>query len=228
LSANQKVDHSTICNFILQYQQEIKGIFSKLLYVMTELGYVSMDFVAVDGTKIRANAGKKFTGDVADFARRRKRLERKMEEIIHHTTDEKMSEKYRNRKLNKLDALRRERDRIDAFLGEVEEKGKRKEVAQRKVSLTDPDAGMVKDKDTQYMGYNCQIGVDEKSHVIVGAEVFSEARIEGFYNLWWLKRGIEMKMVCPNGSILDKKQRWVLMPVISVRIHPEGESSILR
>ena len=29
---------------------------------MAKMGYVTMDFVAVDGTKIKADAGKRFTG----------------------------------------------------------------------------------------------------------------------------------------------------------------------
>jgi len=43
-----------------------------------------------------------------------------------------------------------------------------------KTSLTDRDARMVKDKDSKYMGYNCQMAVDEKSHAIVCAVVFSK------------------------------------------------------
>ena len=70
LSANQRVDHSTICNFILKYGDEIKVIFSRLVYVMAKMGYVTMDFVAVDGTKIKASAGRRFTGDVAEFRQR--------------------------------------------------------------------------------------------------------------------------------------------------------------
>ena len=48
-----------------------------------------------------------------------------------------------------------------------------------KTSLTDRDARMVKDKDGKYMGYNCQLAVDEESHAIVGAEVFNEASDRG-------------------------------------------------
>jgi len=33
LSANQRVDHSTICNFILKYGEEIKRVFSQLVYL---------------------------------------------------------------------------------------------------------------------------------------------------------------------------------------------------
>src|SRR3989304_6935703 len=56
LSANQRADHSTICNFILKYGNEIKAVFSRLVYVMAKMGYVTMDFVAIDGTKIKSNA----------------------------------------------------------------------------------------------------------------------------------------------------------------------------
>jgi transposase len=71
LSANQRVDHSTICNFILKYGDEIKAVFSRLVYVMAKMGYVTMDFVAIDGTKIKANAGRRFIGDVAEFKRQK-------------------------------------------------------------------------------------------------------------------------------------------------------------
>lgn len=179
LSANQRVDHSTICNFILQYEKEIKELFSRLLYVMAKLGYVTLDFVAVDGTKIRANAGKKFTGDVKEFKEKCKRIERKIEQILHHTMDEELSEKYRIRKLNKLDSLQREKEKIETFLATLEGQEHKEELAKRKLSLADPDARMVKDQDTKYMGYNCQVAVDDKAHIIVGAEVFNEASERG-------------------------------------------------
>lgn len=174
LSANQRVDHSTICNFILKYQEEIKRIFSQLVYVMANMGYVSMDFVAVDGTKIKADAGKRFTGDVKDFQEKRRKIERKIERILHHTTDE--GQKCQARQDKKLEALKREKEKIQAFLAEVE---KGEATDREKVSLTDRDACMVKDKDSKYMGYNCQIAVDERAHAIVGAEVFNVASDRG-------------------------------------------------
>jgi transposase len=173
LSASQRVDHSTICNFILKYGKEIKDIFSRLVYVMAKMGYVTMDFVAVDGTKIKANAGRRFTGDVAEFQRQRDRIERNIEKILHHTTDEEGESKTRE---EKLDTLERENSKIDAFLTEVDQEEKPPE---GKTSLTDRDARRVKDKDGKCMGYNCQLAVDEESHAIVGAEVFNEASDRG-------------------------------------------------
>jgi transposase len=189
LSANQRVDHSTICNFILKYGDEIKAVFSRLVYVMAKMGYVTMDFVAIDGTKIRADAGMKFTGNVEEFQQQRDRIERKIEKILHHTVDEAPEGK--SRQEEKLDTLKREKAKIEAFLTEVDKEDK---PPRGKVSLTDRDARMVKDKDSKYMGYNCQIAVDEKNHAIVGAVVFNEAS----------DRGLLQPMIEEMGKQTDK------------------------
>ena len=78
--------------------------------------------------------------------------------------------------MDELLALEREKGKIKAFLAEVD---RGEAPARGKVSLTDRDACMVKDKDSKYMGYNCQIAVDEKSHAIIGAEVFNAASDRG-------------------------------------------------
>jgi len=174
LCANQRVDHSTICGFIQKYGEEIKSVFSRLVYVMSKMGYITMDFVAVDGTKVRADVGKRFTGDVEEFRQQKDRIERKIEKILHHTIDE--SPEGKSRREEKLDTLEREKKKIEAFLTEVE---KGETTPKGKVSLTDRDACMVKDKDSKYIGYNCQMAVDEKNHAIVGAEVFNTASDRG-------------------------------------------------
>jgi transposase len=75
-----------------------------------------------------------------------------------------------------MDRLERDKAKIEAFLTEVEQG---ETTPKGKTSLTDRDARMVKDKDSKYMGYNCQLAVDEESHAIVGAEVFNEASDRG-------------------------------------------------
>jgi transposase len=173
LSANQRVDHSTICNFILKYGEPVKSVFSRLVYVMAKMGYVTLNFVAIDGTKIKANAGRKFIGDVAEFKRQKQRIAEKIEKILQHTANEESGDKTREKK---LDRLERDKAKIDAFLAEVDKEDK---PPRGKANLTDRDARMVKDKDGKYMGYNCQLAVDEASHAIVGAGVFNEASDRG-------------------------------------------------
>jgi len=173
LSANQRVDHSTICNFILKYGNEVKAVFSRLVYVMAKMGYVTMDFMAIDGTKIKADAGMKFTGNVREFRQKRDRIEKKIEKIMCHTTNESEDKARREKK---LDVLEKEKAKIESFLTEVEQENTPLKV---KVNLTDRDSRMVKDKDSKYMGYNCQIAVDDENDAIIGTDVFNEASDSG-------------------------------------------------
>ena len=92
---------------------------------------------------------------------------------MHHTTNESDDKAHREKK---LDTLKRDKAKIEAFLTEVEQE---ETPPKGKVNLTDRDARMVKDKDSKYMGYNCQIVVDEENHTIVGTEVFNEASDRG-------------------------------------------------
>ena len=130
--------------------------------------------ITVDGKKIKADDGKRFTGEVKELKEKKSRIEKKIERILHHTLDERPEFKARSEKI--LDYLEREKTKIQTFLDEVE---KGAATANGKVSLTDRDACMVKDKDSKYIGYNCQSAVDEKAQAIVGTEVFNEASDRG-------------------------------------------------
>jgi transposase len=169
ICGGQSVDHSTICNFLLDYSEEIKKIFTQVLYVGQNLGVVGMDFVAIDGTKIRANVDKEFTGTVEDFLQKKSHLEGKISERMEQTLQEDKA--YRKRSEKKIEQMKRSKKRIEEFLEKVEkgepDNGKIK-------SLTDLEASIVKDQDRKYPGYNCQAAVDDKHHMIIANEVTNE------------------------------------------------------
>lgn len=66
---------------------------------------------------------------------------------MHHWVDEELSKRYKIRKTNKLESLQREKEKIEAFLSEVESEENKKDMAKAKLSLTDRDARMVKEID---------------------------------------------------------------------------------
>lgn len=170
LSANQRVDHSTICNFLQKYKEEIMDIFSKMAYLLKKKGYVDYNFVATDGTKIKANAGDKFSGNAEDFRKKRKKIEKKIKKILNKVeTEENIDKEEADKKLNRLI---RDKEKIDKFLEEVE-RGEVKE--EKKINLTDRDARFMKDKNRLIMGYNCNVSIDRKNHLIIGAGVFNDA-----------------------------------------------------
>jgi transposase len=166
LAGNDRVDHSTISIFLTKYGEEIVEVFKGMVYVLEESGYIGGKEIAIDGSKVRANAGRRFTGTVEDFKRKEKRIAKELKgwvERCKSDADEGDVEKKRK-------VLERNRERIGKFLSQLggEEKGLR--------NLTDTDCRAVRDGEGNViMGYNGQVGVDGKHHLIVGAEVFNEA-----------------------------------------------------
>jgi transposase len=58
IAANQHPDHDTIATFRRRFLQEIEGLFVQVLEVAREMGLLRMGTVALDGTKIHANASR--------------------------------------------------------------------------------------------------------------------------------------------------------------------------
>jgi transposase len=56
ISANQAPDHATIARFRARHEQALAGLFTAVLELCAKAGLVSVGLVALDGTKIAANA----------------------------------------------------------------------------------------------------------------------------------------------------------------------------
>lgn len=172
LSCQESIDHSTICGFLKNYREEILDCFSKMNYVLQQMGYLDAEFLAIDGTKIKASAGKNFTGTAKDFRKKLGRIKQKVSEIIDNLgKGEDEDSNYRTRQGRKLEALEREQEKIEEFLSEIKVEGEEDE---KRINLNDRDACVVKDQGSFYAGYNCQIGVEGKHHFIVAQQVFNE------------------------------------------------------
>ncbi len=58
LSANRQPDHATICRFRRRHEQALAGLFVEVLRLCAEAGLVRAGLLALDGTKLRANASR--------------------------------------------------------------------------------------------------------------------------------------------------------------------------
>lgn len=56
ITANQKPDYSTVCRFRSQNEEELGMLFTQVLRLCAEAGLVKAGVVALDGTKVKANA----------------------------------------------------------------------------------------------------------------------------------------------------------------------------
>jgi transposase len=69
IAANQAPDHTTIARFRQRHQDRLAALFGEVLALCARAGLVDVGLVAVDGTKLAANAATRQTRDFEQIAR---------------------------------------------------------------------------------------------------------------------------------------------------------------
>jgi transposase len=69
ICANRAPDHTTIARFRQRHETAVAGLFCEVLALCAEAGLVTVGVIAVDGTKIHANASERATRDYEQIAR---------------------------------------------------------------------------------------------------------------------------------------------------------------
>ena len=174
ISGHATPEHSTISRFIIKYSKEIKELFAQILYIAIKSKYVSYKMIVIDGTKIKANAGEKFNGTIEDFKKKRKHLEKKIQEAINkqNASDKKEEAGYWK---NKEERYKKEKEKITGFLEQAHEVYT-KANNEVKQNITDNDSRIMKEGGKGFIqGYNSQISVCEKNAIIVASSVNNNA-----------------------------------------------------
>jgi transposase len=69
ICANQAPDHTTISRFRQRHETALAGLFGEVLVLCAEAGLVQVGVIAIDGTKVHANASERATRDYEQIAR---------------------------------------------------------------------------------------------------------------------------------------------------------------
>jgi transposase len=69
ICANQAPDHTTISRFRQRHETALAGLFGEVLALCAEAGLVQVGVIAIDGTKVHANASERATRDYEQIAR---------------------------------------------------------------------------------------------------------------------------------------------------------------
>jgi len=167
------VNHHTLSDFRVDHKEALDELFAQLLALLESAGLVSLQQVMHDGTKIRTQAG-------GDSFRREKTLRERLKqarEVVTQMGDPRAEAPAKDRKQAARERAAREREeRLDAALEELTalqaEKKKESEKAEVRVSLTEPEARLMKHADNAIVpSYNAQISTDSGSKIIVGAHL---------------------------------------------------------
>lgn len=193
LSAGNAPDFRTLSEFRRRHLAELSGLFAQVLQLCGEAGLVKLGHVAIDGTKVKANASKhkamSYKRLVREEARLTAEVERWLAEVeandraederygADRTGDELPEElRYREGRLKKIreakaaleERARRAADERGTGDGEPEPQAQR--------NFTDPESRIMRSSDGAFIqAYNAQLAVDAAKQVIVAADVVQAA-----------------------------------------------------
>jgi transposase len=171
LSGLGEVNHDKLSEFRRNNKEALDDLFTQQLAAMEAAGWINLEQVMHDGTKIRAQAG-------ADTLRRKETLERHLERAREVVKELSNSEDEGGSQRRRAARQRAARERVEVLeqaskeMVDLQAAKKEDEKDEVRVSLTEPEARVMKGGDSA-MGpsYNVQISTDAKNTVIVGVHL---------------------------------------------------------
>lgn len=82
LSANQHPDHDSIAAFRKRHLTQLAGLFKQVLQLCEKAGLVKLGHVAIDGTKVKANASKHKAMSYDRMVETERRLEQEVQQLL--------------------------------------------------------------------------------------------------------------------------------------------------
>jgi transposase len=166
-------DFKTIANFRKDSGKAIRQVCRQFIVLCRELNLFSQALVAIDGSKFKAvnNRDKNFTA-----AKMKRRMAAVNESIERYLTSMDTADRAepevaalkKGRLQEKIEALKQQMERLKAIETQMNAS------PDQQVSLTDPDARSMRNREGGIVGYNVQTAVDAQHHLIVAHEVTNE------------------------------------------------------
>jgi transposase len=69
VAAQQRPDHATIARFVERHERALAGVFGEVLALCADAGLATVGVIAIDGTKVHANANRDRAMDYEELAR---------------------------------------------------------------------------------------------------------------------------------------------------------------
>jgi transposase len=196
VTAMQRPDFRTISEFRKRHSEGLRGLFVQVLRLCREAGLVKLGHVALDGTKIKANASKhkamsygrmveaepKLAAEVAGWLKTAGQADRAEDRQygVERRGDE--TPDWVANKQQRLDKIREAKAALEAEAqaaaadkprGGKDPPGAPPGKAQH--NFTDPQSRIMKTKDGFIQGFNAQAAVDATAQIIVAETVSNQA-----------------------------------------------------
>jgi transposase len=121
IAGNQAPDHDTIANFRKVHLGSLKALFLDVLQLCQKAGLVRLGHVALDGTKVKANASKHKAMSYGHMVKRERELQQEIDEILKRADEADEAEDQRYGKGKRGDELPEELARRESRLSKIRE-----------------------------------------------------------------------------------------------------------
>jgi transposase len=172
-----KPDHKTISNFRRENKKALKKVFKEFTLICKNWNLFSQEFIAIDGSKFRANNAKKNNFSKKKIDRQLKYIDEKIEsylkELEHNDAEEAAIPEVTEAEIKaRIEELKKRKDNYEKLMADVEEKGE--------ISTTDPDARLMATNNNGVdVCYNVQIAADSKHSLVVDVDVINNSADQG-------------------------------------------------
>ncbi len=196
LAAGNEPDFRTIADFRKNHLEALEGLFAQVLDLALESGAMKVGRVALDGTKVKANASKHKAMSYGRMKEKQKQIREEVKRILAEAeaVDEEEDRRYGKKRGDELPAeLQRRETRLakikqakktleERARQKAEAEGQSEEAAQQaqpedkdQYNFTDPESRIMKSGDGFVQAYNAQAAVEPTMGLIVGQLVTQAA-----------------------------------------------------
>jgi transposase len=121
LAGDQHPDHATLAEFRKRHLTALAGLFTQALLLCAKAGLVKLGHVAIDGTKIKANASKHKAMSYKRMTETEARLEQEIKELLRQAEETDAAEERQYGKNRRGDELPDELSRRESRLQKIRE-----------------------------------------------------------------------------------------------------------
>ncbi|MGH9627323.1 MAG: IS1182 family transposase [Bryobacteraceae bacterium] len=190
LAAGNQPNFRTISDFRKIHLKTLEGLFEQVLKIALEAGAMKVGRVALDGTKVKANASKHKAMSYDRMKEKEKQLKAEVKQLLEQAAAADAEEDTRYGKDRRGDELPAELQRRETRLKKIREAKRALEARAREkaaaegadpkqvkpkekdqYNFTDPESRIMKGADSFVQAYNAQAAVEPDLQLIVGQTV---------------------------------------------------------
>lgn len=186
LAAGNRPDFRTLNTFRQRHLKELAGLFKQVLKLCRRKGLLEMKHVAIDGTKLRANASKHTAMSYGRMKAEDERIGKEIEawfreaDRVDAAEDRAYGEEQGDELPPELQNAERRRQAIKEAMAELkkeaEAQGREEPLAKAQRNFTDSKSRIMRSGEGAFIqGYNGQAAVDAKHQIIVAADLNNQA-----------------------------------------------------